>query len=848
MATLALTAVGSALGGPLGAGIGSALGAYIDQRFLFPAIFGDQNKSITGPRLRDLQVQSAIDGADMKFCLGPKNRVAGNVIWMSDLIEVKKEEDIGGKGAQGATNTSYRYFVHLAVGVCEGEINAIKRIWANNKLIYNDSGQNLVADNGLTATAKTLGGKVRLLITSPSGGADLSVFTPGVDATVSGWSNGANNGTFRVRGSGTKSDGSTYVTLENTSAVTESAGASILITQTADKFSSRKVTDIRIYKGTSTQDPDSLIEQFEGTGNVPGFRNTAYVILERLALADFGNAVPRLEFEVEAQDGITVGDAINTLCLRHGLSSSQVDTTGLLYDECLLGYTMSGPIEGVKAIEPLLLAFNIGANEPETVLTFFSREDAPTITVDADDLASYEDSQGNRKTRRKDIQEFDLPEAVEVSFLDGDFDMQEATRGYRRRDTTVKSVMTLSLPLTLTREQAKTVALQTLWNRWSERQEVSLTLPYRYLTVVSGDVLSAEGKEIVLTQSDLGQNMLIEATGVVRSSETFEVDAIVDTPPLPPAPDVDLPGVAVAFLIDTHASTSEHLQTLGFYAGVAMEGGEFEGVTLYSSNDDSTYSVEHVFDTEATIGYIDGTLADGPVNQWDRENTLTVVLYSGTLESKSAEEVLNGANHMFVGEELIAFQTATLTDTNTYELSVLLRGRRDTLEFMATHSANELVCLADFSSGGFIPFDLSSIGTTRYFKAVPPGGSIDDAETQTLVLDGNSLRPFAPAHIEGTRDGGNDLTVTWTRVSRGLVRLFTTSDLPLLETSESYEIDVIDGGSPTTNSPYTVSTNSWTYTAAMQTADGLTPGDPVTVHVYQVSDVVGRGFEAEMTI
>lgn len=64
-------------------------------------------------------------------------------------------------------------------------------------------------------------------------------------------------------------------------------------------LASRALADgIRIYLGSETQDPDPLIESFEGAGNVPGYRGLAYVVLDDFQLAEFGNRIPLFEFEV----------------------------------------------------------------------------------------------------------------------------------------------------------------------------------------------------------------------------------------------------------------------------------------------------------------------------------------------------------------------------------------------------------------------------------------------------------------------------------------------------------------------------------------------------------------------
>ncbi|MGF1619623.1 MAG: glycoside hydrolase TIM-barrel-like domain-containing protein [Rhodomicrobiaceae bacterium] len=54
----------------------------------------------------------------------------------------------------------------------------------------------------------------------------------------------------------------------------------------------------RVYNGSETQEPDSLIDAKEGVGNAPAYRGLAYVVFERLPLEDFGNRIPQLNFEV----------------------------------------------------------------------------------------------------------------------------------------------------------------------------------------------------------------------------------------------------------------------------------------------------------------------------------------------------------------------------------------------------------------------------------------------------------------------------------------------------------------------------------------------------------------------
>ena len=54
----------------------------------------------------------------------------------------------------------------------------------------------------------------------------------------------------------------------------------------------------RVYTGSETQLPDSLISAKEGAGNAPAYLGVAYIVFERFAVAKFGNRLPQLSFEV----------------------------------------------------------------------------------------------------------------------------------------------------------------------------------------------------------------------------------------------------------------------------------------------------------------------------------------------------------------------------------------------------------------------------------------------------------------------------------------------------------------------------------------------------------------------
>lgn len=128
--SVAGAAVGFWLGGPAGAAWGFSLGGMAGSA-LFPTDLG----TISGPRLNDLNVQTSMVGAPIPIVYGTY-AISGNVIWSSGLIEAVSRKKQGGKGGPTQTVKTYSYSVNCAVGICEGEIGGISRIWADAKLIY----------------------------------------------------------------------------------------------------------------------------------------------------------------------------------------------------------------------------------------------------------------------------------------------------------------------------------------------------------------------------------------------------------------------------------------------------------------------------------------------------------------------------------------------------------------------------------------------------------------------------------------------------------------------------------------------------------------------------------------
>lgn len=134
MATLVLTTVGGLIGGPIGAAAGAVIGQTIDG-----SLFASRGRE--GPRLADLAVQTSRYGAPLPPVFGTM-RVAGQVIWATDLVEYRERQG-GGKGQPSATR--YSYSASFAVALSARPLLGVGRIWADGNLLRGAAGDWKVA-------------------------------------------------------------------------------------------------------------------------------------------------------------------------------------------------------------------------------------------------------------------------------------------------------------------------------------------------------------------------------------------------------------------------------------------------------------------------------------------------------------------------------------------------------------------------------------------------------------------------------------------------------------------------------------------------------------------------------
>lgn len=878
MASLALGTLGNVIVPGIGGFVGAALGAAIDTFLIGPALQGTQ--SITGPRLYDFNLQGASEGEDLAQCYGPLCKVGARIIWFHPLPGVAVEQDSGGKGSAPSTSsTTYEYFVDLALAWCGGPISRVLKIWADAQLIYdvdNPSAPSSFTVPEVSVTANTISTNSTdsSLNDSANGFADI---LEGHNITISGLT--GVNGRYRVTQKISNGKLIVHVLIFNQivgwgiPVTTAAAGPSVVVKQDSYQIPAEdaRYEAMVHYLGTATQLPDAVIESVRGVGKVPAYRDTAYTRIKRFAVKDFGNRTPNFQALIEAQSEAPVASTLSLILTQHGLDSGDFDVSRV--KSCLRGYVVSGPQDGLKVLEPLLAAYNILVQENAGQLVFFQRGEERVVNIDdgAPGARAAGDPPGNQPYLLEDTSGFDLPGVCVVNYVDPDNDFQTGSQLYQRVDRVVDAQLDINLPMVFSGAEAQQLARTSIWQTWAERQKVTMMLPPKYQTLLEGEIakINHNGQTYSIRVDTLnkGVNYLVEVVGTLAEVETAQpsdVDdytgIIVDGPntgtgsnpdtggsgPSPYAvPDIQLELMDIPALRE-----SETMVPVLYWAMCAKDANlAWHGATgLASANDQDFVNVFSTF-IEAKIGVCDTTLGVGPVGYWDRGNSLEVTMTNGNLSSVDEAAVLEGANWAVVGGELIAFQNAELIGAGRYRLSMLLRGLRGTEWAVNTHYPAERFVLVSALSTPAYEYGTGLIDTTRFFRGVAIGGSVTDAESVEQTLKGNTMRQFAPCNFAGVRNlSTRDFTLSWTRRSRSLMRLFSPNSGPLLADVEQYEIDFYQPGGELVYTTQVTGATSFTMTAADQVAAGLTNTSNVEVQIYQMGPIVGRGFGSKRIV
>jgi len=584
-----------------------------------------------------------------------------------------------------------------------------------------------------------------------------------------------------------------------------------------------------------------------------------------------GASAYKLLIGIVLTDNVFTGPYLSTvvtdLCTRAGLITSgqgtQIDVSQITTIP-IKGYMISNQADCKTALQNPMAAYFVDCCESDNKLVFVPRGvNASVMTIPESDLGLENDKCELVETI---LQQQELPREVDILFIDPALDWQQNKMQKQRSSRVVKTlqVTTLSLPMILTPTEARAIAEKSLYLAYLEARPYAMSLWKMIYSVLDPtDVVSFVYQGLTFqmraVSAALGAGFTVALAGVSETQTAYTSVVIgggntgVPIQTVKPSVQTQTFLLDLPYLEDTDAVADRSYT--GFYFGATAPITPWPGMVLNKSSDDVTFDQIASSNLRMQTGTTTNTLGPPPILwTWDMVNTLNISMESGSLAGDTDLNVLNGTNSLIVGNEVIQFANCTQQVDGSYTISRLLRGRRNT-EFNAySHASGETVLLP---LTGLQREDspLSLIGMERYYRGVTIGQSVTSVADTDMTLVGNDLKPANPVHITATRDGSNNITFSWVRRTRYAGDwLENTSSVPLNEDVEAYSIDVI-------LSDVIVRTLVWVlgvydgngnptalYPAVNQTEDGLTPGSPVTVSVYQLSGEVGRGQPGSATV
>lgn len=671
MATLVLTVVGGIVGGPIGAAIGAAVGQQIDAEIFKP-------KGREGPRLADLKIQASTYGQQVPQLFGTM-RVAGSVIWATDLIERRNKRG-GGKGRP--STTEYSYTVSLAVALSSRPIRGIGRIWADGNLLRGSSG------------------------------------------------------TFQER------------------------------------------CIFRWHDGSEDQAVDPLIASALGIASASAFRGCAYAVFEELELGAFGNRIPSLTFEVEADAA-----SIDAGMVGNSLLGEPARCDG---EWSFSGYAASGD-RASDALAPLFEADGMRflSGPGGWRLGPARMTGAPLALADFRE-AGWVEAPGDRVEHRR-APLSSLPGSIRLRHYEPERDYQLGQQTSQVAGGGVRAER-IDLPAVLPATSARALALRLAAAAADGRETLVWRADLAALALTVGHVVAlADGSRWRLAGRTVrGSDILLE----LRRHEPLPAAELPAEPGVPvSAPDwPDAVGTVRLFDLPNIGSPAASAPRLLIAGAGSNDGWRGADCWFVASAGAEPIPIGTVRPAVA-LGALAEPLAAGSDCLFDLSNSVIVHLVnpSMTLESVDDAALLGGANRAMVDGELLQFGVADVVGSGRWRLTRLLRGRAGTEREM-THSAGASFVLIDDPALLILPEALAGSAESggAMIEWAPRGGT-----TLTRIgvpAAGRALRPLAPTHGLIRADGVGGVTIGWVRRSRVDTGWRDHVDQPLGEGHEAWRI------------------------------------------------------------
>lgn len=546
---------------------------------------------------------------------------------------------------------------------------------------------------------------------------------------------------------------------------------------------------------------------------------------------------------------------VKEICIDYGIAEEDIDVSGLFgADSVVRGFFEKDINSGRELLTALMEAYMFDGFESEGKLKFILRQNFVEVDLDEGQLVNKKNDPGGFSLTRS--QETELPETVQISFIDEENDYQISAVEGSKQVGSSKDLLDFDLPLVLESGYAKSITDATLQQAWMQRERAEFTLPSSLMRIDPSDVinitLNGNPISVSVTKIDSGDVRDLEAQAYdrtvydtleyVNSAGTTQTNTVF--------------GFSLVEFMDIPLLTGE--EPSPHAPRVAAYQSPWPGaVNVFKDNNAGGYTLNVQVPFAAPMGELVAEFYSGPSGIWDVNNDLYVQLYSSDqLLSTTDAAVLEGANAIAIknldGEwEILQFVNADLLAPGKYKLSRLLRGQLGSEHAMRDPIPAGARCVVlNASTLGVIDMNLNSRLTDINYRYGPAAYQQDDFRftNETFNAKGVGLRPYSPVHLKAVRDYSNDdVTLSWIRRTRFGGDSWNTAEVPLNEDFERYDIEIMDG-STVVRTVTVDDVSSWLYTAANQTADFGSVQPTVTFKVYQISAIYGRGIAGTATV
>ena len=490
-------------------------------------------------------------------------------------------------------------------------------------------------------------------------------------------------------------------------------------------------------------------------------------------------------------------------------------------------------------LEPLLTAFRADAADAGDRVLFRGRDRLPDAALDPNMLA---ESAGAPLIARRRAQETELASELVLRFVDPGRDYSVSTAASRRLAGGSRRSASIDLAAIMERPQAERLTDALLRDIWAGRERAELELPPSLMAIEAGDLLTLADtvpESLIAERIEDGESRALALRRIDESGPAPLGGATRDTPSVQ-----TLWGAPSVRTIEFAPLDGDNPQA----PRLAVFADPWPGlVAVHVAAESGGFSLATTLSQPATMGRLTGQLFSGPFSRFDCGNSVWVELFGGALASLPDIDVFAGGNAAAVkctnGRwEVLQFAEAALIGPRQYRLTRLLRGQQGTEAAMATGApvGADFVLLDNALKP--LPLQTDQVGLPLTYRIGPARDdhAAPSFTERTVMAEGIGLLPFSPTHIRGRRNiATNDIDLTWIRRTRIGGDSWQAVEVPLGESAERYEIDILDGASVVRT--LTAATPQATYTAAEQTADFGALPSPLDVIAYQVSPELGRG-------